>query len=364
MESQFWPSIYKQTEHQAEPPATAFTTMSRALLTNLKVEDATEWLEQALVQKTSNADTHPCLLDRLSALAFLSDPKQLSLPAAAEVSAAQQFLGNALEQLTAHFDRTWKEEIATPWRQRYAYAQEAQTNLQALEEKAQHQHLTTEDAWNRARLTAEFKSHEAAIPLLSELLTAQPDHESANYALGQMLLQKHDATGIEYLEKAMTAIPDNVISGCELIEFFLKQQGKTEEAKAYQRRAERHYGLVMRARQERSFVRASDRFQPHNLPESALHHLCQQLSRYDRVKEAYLVQKVLQYFPEQPFYVLGIKRKVAFLELSKSQHNRVLINQLVKELEFPNRAYIIILDSKMKNLEGKLRQVEGSVIYR
>lgn len=364
LERKFWPSVYQQVDHQVEPPSATFTSMSSALRTDVKPEDTTHWLEQALAQKTSNADTHPCLADRLSALGYLpAEQEQLSLPSFIEVSAAQQFLGNALEQLTAHFDHTWKEEVATLWRQRYAYAQEAQKNLQILDEKAQTQALTVEEAWNRAQWTAEFKGNEAAIPLFKEILTTHPEHGPANYALGQVLLQQMDASGIEYIEKAMTKVPDNVISGCELIYSFLKQQGRIEELKVYQKRAEQHYNLLMKAQQERSFVRASDQFQPHNLPDTHIQQMCQQLSLYG-VKKAYLVQKVVQYFPEKPFYVLGVKRDRRCLELDSNKHDRQLINQLAKEVQFPSNAYIIVLNDNTKNLGKQLRRIEGSAIYQ
>lgn len=365
LESQFWPTVYKQVDRQVEPPAATFTNMSRALRADVKLEDGSKWFNQALAQKTSNADTHPCLSDRLSALGYSqAQREQLSLAAKLEVSAAQQFLGNALKQLTDHFDRAWKEEVATPWRQRYAYAQEVQKKLQALEEKAQNQPLTAEEAWNRASWTAEFKGKEAAIPLIKEILATQPNHASANYALGQILLEENDASGIGYIEKAIETDLETVIPGCELIDFFLKQQGKIEEAKAYQKRAQQHYNLLMKARQERSFVIASDQFQPHNLTDAQVQELCQQLSGYERLKEAYLVQKVVQYFPEKPFYVLGVKRDRRFFESDSSGHDNQLVERLANEVQFPGNAYIIILNDNTKNLGKKLRGVEGSLIYK
>ncbi|NJL10527.1 MAG: hypothetical protein HC908_11110 [Calothrix sp. SM1_7_51] len=59
--------------------------------------------------------------------------------------------------------------------------------------------------------------------------------------MGEILLKKQDAIGIEYIEKAMAKDPNSVIEGCEVIYFFLQQQGKTVEAQLYLQRAEQHY---------------------------------------------------------------------------------------------------------------------------
>jgi Zn-dependent protease with chaperone function len=126
LEGYFWPVVLKQVNHQVEPPAASFTNMSGALAAVFSNEKAVKWLEQALAQKTSNEDTHPCLADRLSALGYLAaGRKKLPLPAPVEVSAAQEYLGNDLTKLTAYFDRTWKERNETPWRQKYASVQES-----------------------------------------------------------------------------------------------------------------------------------------------------------------------------------------------------------------------------------------------
>lgn len=358
LESSFWPSIYKQINHQIEPPTATFTTMFTALRNDVKSEDATRWFDQGLARKTSTADTHPCLADRLSALGYVPIERQL-LSEPVKVSAAREFLGGSLKQLTQYFDCTWKEKMSSPWRQRYAYAQEAQKNLQAMDEKAKAQPLTADEVWNRACWTAEFKGNEVASLLFQEILATQPDHAAANYALGQILLQQHDAKGISYIEQAMDVDLDSVIPGCDLIYSFWAQQGQTEAASAYQQRADQHYELVIRAQSERSDVKASDTFQPHNLPSEALQ--MAQLSRLVQLKQAYLVQKVVQYFPQKPFYVLAVIRHRGFFELSSYNKDKKLFTQLANE--FSSNTYIIFLNNDTKNLEKKLRKIEGAAIY-
>lgn len=368
LDSAFWPSVYQQVTHLVEPPAATFTTMFQKLGTGVTPEDGSRWFEQAIAEKTDNADTHPCLADRLSALGYvLNEGQLLSLPAPMKVSAAQECLGDALTGLTTYFDRTWQEEVATPWRQRYAYAQEAQKNLQALEEKAQNQPLTAEEAWNRACWTAELKGNEEAIALFQDIVMSEPNDAAANYALGQILLQQKDPIGIGYIEKAIALNPDQVISGCELIYAFLKQQGQIEAANVYQKRAQNHYELVLRARQERATISHTDEFQSHGLPADAVQQLGKQLSGYEQIKEAYLVRKVVNYFPEKPFYVLGVKRHYPWHKLNLADLDTELLDKLVSEIQLPGQAYFLILNNqhgynqKIGKIIGK---IEGAPIYR
>ncbi|MBE9224247.1 M48 family metalloprotease [Phormidium sp. LEGE 05292] len=367
LENTFWPNLYKQVQHQVEPPTKTFTKMSSALASSLPDEDTRKFINQALAQKTNNADTHPCLSDRLKALGFFAE-KSENLPSLSivKVNAAQQLLEDKLNEIAAYFDTTWKEQISTTWRQQYAQVQQSLKQLKTLEEKAAKQKLTDEEAWERVRLTAQVSENEAIIPLLQEILMNQPNHAAANYSLGQILLQKNDFSGIEYLENAMKKDPDCVMEACEIIYYFLLQQNKEEEAIIYQKRAKTHYELLLKAQQERSFVDKRDKFIPHNLPDKEITLIYQQLSRYPEIKQAYLVRKKVTYFPEKPFYVLGITQQKAWYKWHISDQDQKLLNKIISEVEFPGQAYIILLnDYSGYNKEwGKIiGNIEGACIY-
>ena len=366
LESEFWPNVYKQVNHQIEPPSAIYTDLSSALGNPLAADNTIKWFHQALKQKTNNADTHPCLSDRLAALGYIPQKEQnLSLPLPVKFSAAEKLLGNAFNQFTDYFNSSWKQEVSTTWRQRYVYAQESLKKLQSLEEKAEKQSLTVEEAWNRACWTSEFKGNEVAIPLFREILSNQPEHAAANYALGQILLEQNDDSGIDYIEKAMKKEPEFVIQGCELIYHFLMLQEKVESAKAYQKLAEEHYNLVLLAQQERSSLRANDEFKPHTLPPKEVQSLCRKLSVYEaQLKKVYLVRKVVKYFPENPFYVLAVVRRRNFFEMDRDKPDNQLADRLANKVEFPGQTYIIVLNDSAKNLEKKLGKIEGSVIYK
>ncbi|WP_445249737.1 hypothetical protein [Microcoleus sp. OTE_8_concoct_300] len=115
------------------------------------------------------------------------------------------------------------------------------------------------------------------------------------------------------------------------------------------------------AQQERSSISVGDRFESHDLSASAQAKLVEQLSRYRQVKEAYLVRKTLQYFPETPFYVLGIIRRRGFIELEEAEPN--LLKKLMIELALPNQTWVICLN-KDRAMTKILQQTAGQAIYR
>lgn len=364
LENCFWSDVYQQVEHQAEPPNNAYSSMLTVLHSPIAEEQSNQWLEQALGQKTDCEDTHPCLADRLKSLGYLDCSAQaLPQPVTIQISAAEHLLGDTLHELATQFDQDWQAAASTPWRQRYAYLQETKDKLQALEQKAQMQALNEQEAWERAYYTLELQGDESALPLLQEVLRIQPDHAEANYTLGQVFLGKADAAGVTYIEKAIAQRIDWVIDGCNLLYRFFWQQGQTELAQKYYERAQQHYQVLLKAEQERDSVSDRDQFKPHTLQASEVNALKQQLATHPQVKKAYLVEKVVTYFPEKRLCVLGIVRKRSWL---RNEHAaQKLINLLVTNLQFPTQGYIIILNhSSSGKLKKKICQIDQSLIFR
>ncbi|YAG11469.1 M48 family metalloprotease [Nostoc sp. DSM 114161] len=362
IERYFWSGIYKQVETEIEPPKMTYTAMKQALSQRLHQEITSIYLMEALTQKTNNADTHPCLADRLKALKYISNAQEEAIFPAVETSAAQKILDINLENFIEYLSQAWREEIAAPWRQKYIERQNSLATLKDLNNKLKKQQLTPEGATERAFLTFNFEGEEAAIPLLKEIIHLEPRHTSANYLLGQILIKQQNAAGIEYIEKAIAEDSYLVLEGYKIIYFFLQKQGKVNEAKSYLQRAENYYDLICKARQERSDLREKDEFEPHNISDIEVNKVREQLSCYPHILSAYLCKKNLQYFPEKPLYVLAVKREFSWLEGNHEADNSKLANSLLQEIEIPGNIFIFILNSHL-NMEKKLKQIPNSMIY-
>jgi tetratricopeptide (TPR) repeat protein len=235
--------------------------------------------------------------------------------------------------------------------------------LHRLEEKAQHQVLTEEEAWERAYWTAELQERQQAIPLLEEILLVNPDHVCANYLLGEIFLEQENTAGIALLEKAMALDPEISVSGNELIYLFHRKQGRREEAKRYLNRIEQHQILLTKVIQERSSVSDRDNFKFHYLSDLEIAKLTQQLANYPEIKEAYLVQKEVEHLPEKPLYILALRHGSSWWKIQSSYRAQKLCNQVASGMTFPGGTYILVLDDLNKKIEKKICQIPRASIY-
>ena len=366
LSSCFWAKVHQQAANQPEPPGNAYSLMLSTLNEPTAEDQTRTWLQQALTEQTNHIDTHPCLADRLSALGY--QPAQLSaLPQSIEpqTSAAEHLLGNRMQDFAIEFDHAWQTTASTPWRQRYAYLQDAKNQLQALEQKARQNPLTVQEVWERASYTWELQDDDAAFPLFQDVLALAPNHAAAHYAIGQVLLNKGDKSGINYIEKAIAQRMEWLIEGCQLVHQFLWKQGQTEVAEQYRERADQHYQQLLKAEEERSHINHRDEFKPHTLKKSEIDDLRQQLAAYPQVKAAYLVEKVVKYFPEKRFCVLGIIRKKHFFEdFTGTDVPQQVVDLLISHLKMPTQAYIVILNhAGLGKIRKKIYQVDQSLMF-
>src|SRR6202012_5729903 len=105
-------------------------------------------LTKALAQRTGYSDTHPCLADRLNAIGV-----EPHLPGFLESSAADLFLGAAVESLRQDLDERWRANVRQWWTKRHKYAKESRSQLATLESKAEAEALNDDEHWDRARFT-------------------------------------------------------------------------------------------------------------------------------------------------------------------------------------------------------------------
>src|SRR6185295_2298724 len=270
-EQKFLPDLFKIADSQPDPPKDSFNRMLNALADAIPDDQRKLWFAECLSKRHTYDDTHPALVDRLAALGY---PEVKDAPNIEEFEvdesiekADSQLLNFAPADLIGMRNKSWVERVRPQWEQRYQFVREAEKLLSELAGKAESQPLSVEEMWERARLTVGTKDHEAAVPLLRELLQQQPDHAAANYTIGEALLAREDEAGIKHIELTMNQDTSAVPAGCQLIYRFLTRRQRDEEADRYRRRAEAYYLEVEHARHERHQISTKDNFKPHNLPE-------------------------------------------------------------------------------------------------
>lgn len=238
----FWREIFQQVTSNATLPD-PMSLMAEALKQPIAPEKLTRWLKASLAEKTTSADTHPCLTERLQALGYLDKIAAIAPQLVVRRSAAEALFDPAcLEQVTDQANEAWKRSNARFWQGRANHLQDIAPKLQALQQKAATQTLSLEEQWNRCKWTADLQGDEAAIPLLRELLAEKSYHAPANYLLGRILLDQNDPKGIQFIENAVSCDPELTISGYELIcNFLYYEQGDTDKLRHYHDEIEQSY---------------------------------------------------------------------------------------------------------------------------
>ena len=247
LNERFWPAVFRQANQLPEPPLAPFQAMFEALSQGPDPCDAERWFEEALAERTTAEDTHPCLSSRLAALGFApvaSGPLDsarlpIKLPSQPKISAAEQFLPRLFVSFRERMEAEWRVQVTPAWRKRFAEARVAKRRLEELRGKSLRQGLVEREQWERIALTAEYFGRDATAPLLHEIVRQRPQDARCLYALGLLLLEHEDAIGMRLVERAMIHDPETVVPGCRAIYYFLKRNGRSREAVAYRQRAER-----------------------------------------------------------------------------------------------------------------------------
>jgi len=374
VENHFWPNIFNKAVAEPNPPPAPHASMFHALPLAPFGHDAERWFEEALVERTTFADTHPSLASRLAALGFrgtqlspdanVPPAPPLPMPSPVATTAADQYLGRMVAHFTRHFDADWHEQVAETWQERHVEAQEAQQALGRLKQKSVRSGLTLEETWTLFQLMADYRGDSTGTPLLEQMLERDPDEPRANYALGQILLKTDNPRGVTLLERAMDQEPDSTIPACDLIYYFLKRTGKFSEAVEYRRRSDEYRDLLIDARKERSTITAKDKLVHHGLAPEFVQPLRTQIAQYPQIAEAYLVRKQCRHLPHKPLYILGITPKRAIFNLDRIAEHKDMHEDLAASLSLPGEARLVLLAGRHRALARVLRGMTSALIYR
>jgi tetratricopeptide (TPR) repeat protein len=363
----FWPELLRQADLHPEPPAEPFSAMLDALRQPLAPNKAQLWFSQSLTRRHDYDDTHPALADRLRAMGYsrVGENAEINLFGIdnAQDSGENSFLKSPPDEFMTSRNRLWKERVAQGWRERHQFVGEAEKALAALDEKAKSEQLTVDEQWERARFLAGTKGYEAALPLLQGVLEVQSDHVGANYLLGEALLERGDEAGITHIELAMGKDISAVPEGCHLIYSFLKTHERLEEAEGYRKRVESHYDQIKRGQEERKGINVADQFLPHELPAERIEAIREQLSNIAPLRQAFLVRKVVRYFPEEPRYILGVAGKYPFYTYRSKRADRALIRLVASEVTFPGSTLIVALDQTARVLRKAIVRVDAEIYH-
>jgi hypothetical protein len=365
LEKEFWPEFWRLASHEPVPPADALLRVNTFLAA--PHGDARQWLEMAFLSTTTNADTHPCLSDRLRAISVLPEAGQdFSLRAAAPppTSAAATLLGPSLEKVRSAVQQAWLKRCEAPWRQQHSKAGALQHRLGGIEEATAKKAADADALWDKAQVVFQLEGDQAAASLLRQILALQPRHAPANFALGRILLQSGDAQGEACLETAMAEDEQLLPQAAQILHAYYQRQGRADRIRQLYARVDQFEKSVQASRLERQNVSASDTFLPHELGPEHLNPLRDVLASHGEIASAALARKELKYFAAQRLYLLCIRLRPAWHHLPNRAREQAAVAQLVKSVKLPGRVLIFAPRGIFRGIARKLRPLSGAAIYK
>ncbi|HKV33453.1 MAG TPA: hypothetical protein VJP89_04015, partial [Pyrinomonadaceae bacterium] len=259
-------------------------------------------------------------------------------------------------------NRLWRERVAHAWNERHNDIKTLRKRLTELDEQANTRALSVDEQWERVVALAETESREAAAPAMKTLLDEAPQHVSANFTLGGLLLEQGNAEGVAYLERTIPVNSNAASQACEIISGFYLEQGNNEMAETYRQRAEEHYMKALCFQEQATNFAVSDKFAPHGLEQSRVEQLQAQLAKVYGLAAAYLVRKIVD-GTEQPLYVLAVVASYTWKDGVSGKHIDPLFEDLSAKVELPSPVSVLSLDGPYGDMLDHISRIPGAQLY-
>lgn len=363
-----WPGIFARATHEKEPPANVMLILDQNLKNGPAAEDAARWLRQSFLIETNNADTHPCLKDRLRAIGRL--PAEIesgkfpenALPAL-ERNAAELFLGDFAVVVAQKMSEDWRKSIAPQWKIRHEKMQKIAGELVGLEKPGDIP-PTPSQIWEKALKTIELHGDSAALAMLEQIVALEPKHAGANFILGRHYLETDDSRGVDFIESAMVSDPATAQNGLKLLHQYYNRTGQRDKLRPLENRYDDFQKQNQLAKQERSRITAADTFMPHRLSGQQIADLQKILSSEPDIRSAAVAQKKLMLFPNSPCFAIALRIKVSWWKARSNNASNQVVHRIVKQIRLPGHFTVFVDEKNLRGLGAKVFSTPGSVIYQ
>lgn len=334
----FWPEVGRLVADHPEPIAGRSALWARTVAEKLDEPTRLAYLEAVRGEQTGYLDTHPALGDRLAAIGVAADADAVRRLAPPPRSAAQAWLGAALPAIAGEFDQAWQEHAAERWQARHQRLRECRESLAELEAK---ESLTVEERWQAVEYTRELNPDADLLPQLNAILQSMPDHASALFRRGKILLEHGDEAGIADLEHLMEKDAEAILAACELAWGYYVERAP-EKAEQYRQRWLARSEYEDRVEAEARALPADAALAPHDLDGETVGQIAAVVREHGRhVKRAWLMRRVFKADASRHDYVLAFEMSgIAFGEKGQEA-----VHALAAQ-SYPVKCFIVHLGAK------------------
>ncbi len=366
LEEKAWPDVWLEANRLQEPVPEVFDRIVERVRGGAAPEESRRWVEQAFRRTTTNADTHPCLTERLRALGFLPADLERGVfppaPLAPAPSATEAVFGPAALGLRRELGRRWQKLVLPRWKEVHARAGALQHRLASIDRAVAAPESDVDSLWDKARMTIDLENDAAAEPMLRQILTLHSRHAPANFCLGRHLLTGGNEEGVLFLQTAMDVDEDLVVQGCEMLIEHHRRHGREAAIRELMLRLDAHEAALKSAREECSNVSARDTFIPHGLEAAQVEAAAAIFRQVPEIRSVRVARKQLHAIRKQRLFVVSVK--MGFRWFGGGENDHALIARLTRELKLPGRTLIIAPGGIWAAVSRKVCRVPGAEIYR
>ena len=348
LEHEFWPRLRQDNLRQPHPPARLYHDMARHLRS--AGDEAPARMQELLCAGGGYDDTHPTLAQRLQALG-VDAPTTVGANGA---SSAEVLLGELANTLEERFSNQWREHVESTWTHNHARHADARVRLDELERIDA---MTPAQVVEHAHLVDELRPETDALPLFQRAVELVPDEASVHFRLGNLLLMRGEAAGVEHVRTAMRLDDGATEPGSQLLMHYYASIGDAQGQAEAENSLEQLYRQRQRTAAQRGRVSTSDTLLPHGLDEEALQEVRRQLERLDTVKKAWIVRKHVSDDPDELSHYLML---VSWRGLVFSEGGN--LQRVVDAVDLPG-SFMAITAPNQRRIASRIKKVAGIPTY-
>lgn len=331
----FWPSINKLASSQSEPVSNLSAYWQKVISEQLDENKRIAYLETASRAKTNHYDTHPSLLDRLSAIGAKAETENAKELVLVAESAAKVWLSDTYETIASEFDGEWKKSISDKWVERYNSVTQKR---QALADLLAKDNLSVDESWQSLLLDEEVNEVNIEEKILT-FSSNHPEHLHARFRTGSIKLSKNDEQGIDDFEFILSKDIQATPIVCETVMDFYHEKNP-EKMEEYRQRWISYNQYANAVHDELASLPANADLVTHDLDEDALENLRLLLANnLQYVNKVYLLRRRLKSDQNLYDYVLALELSRFTLGDKSSQ-----VLKRISSIEYPYSIFIVNLN--------------------
>jgi hypothetical protein len=212
---------------------------------------------------------------------------------------------------------------------------------------------------DRAYLNYRLHGPEVAEPMLRDVLAKYPDNATAEFLIGDILLDRDDPAGLQHVERARALNPEFAEAAMRAAAEFHYRHGEMDRVEALKEEAVEHHFRSEIADEEARQVTPKDRFEPHGLSQEEIQYVVDQLKDVPAAERAYMVRRTITATGEAKHYLFLFPK---WKMLESGNEARELTQAVVQNVSLPEGT--MVFSTRDKGTWAKtLDRVPGALIY-